>query len=182
MKKTILAMFMAGLMLVTIFSALSVSAAPPGNLQRKLLGSGNSGISFWANGARSVTFENKEDSHTFSMTVKNNGGYRIEVTVSTLLGGIDGYFDYTLPDGKYIVGPYGTETLSLWVEAIGQSRDRPVPVSFTVSATSGLNNHASLTFYATTLRGDGGPPDDSFRFTTTSQIEPRHTSGNLVLY
>ncbi len=156
--KKLVTILTTSLLVFTFLAGTAVAAPAP----KQDYGGGNNGgggISFWANGATSVTFENKGDSHTFSMTVKNNGNYNIQVTISTTIGGINGYFLYTLPDGNHIVGPYATKTLSLCVKANGQSVDTPVSVSFTVSATSGNNNADSLTFTATTLPGDDSPPD-----------------------
>lgn len=179
--KKLVTVLTTSLLVFTFLAGTAVAAPAPKQDYSGGNNNGGGGISFWANGATSVTFENKGDSHTFYMTVQNHGDYDIQVTISTLVGGIDGYFLYTLPDGNHIVGPYATKTLSLWVEANGQSVDTPVSVSFTVRATSGYNFGGSLTFTATTLPGDGGPPDDSDS-QPSQKIEPRHTSGNLVLY
>jgi hypothetical protein len=112
------------------------------------------------NGNTSVTFENVGDSYTFYMTVKNNGGYDIQVTIDMDVGGDTLYFSYKPDNWPTVIniGPYRIKSFSLKVKAIAQSIDTPESIRFYVTATSGIYSDGTLTFEATIEPGPGGDP------------------------
>lgn len=141
------------------------------------------GILLYPNGGTSVTFENVGESHTFYMTVKNNGGYDIQVTVDMDVGGDALYFSYNPDNWPTIIniGPHGTKSLSLEVEAIAQSIDTPESIRFYVTATSGIYSDGTLTFEATIEPGPGGDPPGNEQYEVVS-VNQQNNNNNYNQY